>query len=65
MPKKYMCLNEGCTFISSSESTARTHLADNPGHKIVEVTDEAGDVDAKTMEIKEEDVEDEGGGFFG
>lgn len=65
MPTKYTCMAEGCAFTSGSEATARDHLAANPGHKIVEVRDEGGDVDAKTIEIKEEDVTNEGGGLFG
>lgn len=65
MPIKYTCLTEGCSYSSSGESEARQHLATNPGHKIVEIKDEGGDVDAKTIEIKEEDVKDENGGLFG
>lgn len=66
MPKKYTCLSSGCSFVSADQTTARQHIASNTGHKIVEITDEGGDVDAKTIEIKEEDVKNEGGGgLFG
>lgn len=65
MPTKYTCMESSCAFSSSSEAAARQHLAANVGHKIVEIKDEGGDVDAKTIEIKEEDVRNEGGGLFG
>jgi hypothetical protein len=64
MPTKYICMADGCAFSSASEATARQHLAANEGHKIVEIKDEGGEVDAKTIEIKEKDV-NEGGGLFG
>jgi hypothetical protein len=65
MPTKYTCINEGCAFSSASETAARQHIAANEGHKVVEIIDEGGDVDAKTIEIKKEDVKDEGTGLFG
>lgn len=60
MPTKFVCLDPYDTFTSTDADTARRHVADNPGHKVVDVDEDyTGDVDAKTIEIKEEPVEKE------
>ncbi len=35
---KYVCLKEGCDFISENESEARRHIEDHANHKVIEVS---------------------------
>lgn len=54
MPKKYVCAEETCTFMSTSPTEAMNHMDNNPDHHIVEVEEDdyTGGVEVKEYSAK-------------
>lgn len=58
MTKKYVCLKEGCTFVSEDENEAMEHNM-TEGHRVVEVLPVNSNVDCSYVSDTGEDLSDE------
>lgn len=58
MPEKYICMREGCSFISEDEPEAIEHFEIQHSHDVVAVVEDDGRMFIRPMGIRSEVYED-------